>query len=281
MLYSLLLCEFSQGFYYGVSICIVTFASAMAVVTLNIHHRGFRGVTVPGYLRFICLKLLARILLVQNESEGDSSSSGNGTSTGDPQLDAFRELRVQLNGLHPTMGHRLDPRSASRKYDYSDSVIQRSPRFEPKLHSVAGTATGGHSQECSTGAATSSLLHNPSPGSSSEFDYKFSRIATKICETIERCEMRTAEQTKHDANQLEWKKVALVCDRFLFWAFAISTAISTTLILFSSPYGPSFHDLRHNVLGLVADGDSDGLNGTEVSANTQGEDTAVAAIGSV
>ena len=29
--------------YYGVSICLVTFASAMAVVTLNIHHMGLRG----------------------------------------------------------------------------------------------------------------------------------------------------------------------------------------------------------------------------------------------
>lgn len=249
----------------------------MAVVTLNIHHRGFRGVTVPAYLRFICLKILSRMLLVQSEPEGETQSSQNSSAnaTGDSQLDAFRELRVQLNGLHPLMGHRLDPRSASRKYDYSDSCIQRSPRFEPKLHSVSGTSGGGASGGGSGGsqseAAAASILHNPSgSGSSNEFDYKFSRIATKICETIERCEMRTQEQTKLDANQLEWKKVALVCDRFLFWGFAISTAISTTLILFSSPYGPSIHDLRHNIFGFVTDSGAGGENGTELNGASQG-----------
>lgn len=232
----------------------------MAVVTLNIHHRGFRGVTVPGYLRFICLKILGRILLVQGEGEVEGSSSGDregGFTTS--QLEAFRELRVQLNGLHPTMGHRLDSRSASRKYDYADSLIQRSPRFEPKFSGTSGHHGGGSGAP--EASSTTALLQSSSAaggsGSGSEFDYKFSRIASKICETIERCEMRTAEQTKHDANQLEWKKVALVCDRFLFWAFAISTAISTTLILFSSPYGPSFHNLRHNIFGLEADSGQD------------------------
>jgi len=54
-------------------------------------------------------------------------------------------------------------------------------------------------------------------------------------------------KNKQDANQLEWKKIALVCDRFLFWAFTIVTAVSATLILFSSPYGPTlsmFNELK-------------------------------------
>jgi hypothetical protein len=75
-------------------------------------------------------------------------------------------------------------------------------------------------------------------GSTEDIDHRFTRIASKIWETIEKCEMRTAAQTKQDANQLEWKKIALVCDRFLFWVFAIVTTVSATLILFSSPYGP-------------------------------------------
>ena len=36
--------------YYGVSICLVTFASAMAVVTLNIHHMGLRGKDVSSII---------------------------------------------------------------------------------------------------------------------------------------------------------------------------------------------------------------------------------------
>jgi len=79
--------------YYGVSICIVTFASALAVFTLNIHHRGFRGVTVPRPLRFICLRILAKVLLIQ----GDPEEIQQTQEQKDTQLDAFRELRLQLN----------------------------------------------------------------------------------------------------------------------------------------------------------------------------------------
>ncbi|CAL8092919.1 unnamed protein product [Orchesella dallaii] len=228
------------SFYYGVSICIVTFASAMAVVTLNIHHRGFRGVIVPSYVRFVCIKILGRILLVQADAEPSSSMSSTSSTELNSQLDEIRDLRVQLNGLHPTLGHRLDSRSTSRKYNYAD-VPERSPKFEPKFLSNSGTGR-------ISGVASS--LSSTLPGPSEEFEYKFGTIATKICESIERCEVRTKEQTIHDANQQEWKKVALVCDRFLFWAFAVSTAISTTLILFSSPYGPNIDALKHNIPGF-------------------------------
>jgi hypothetical protein len=61
----------------------------------------------------------------------------------------------------------------------------------------------------------------------------------RICESIEKCELRTKGQLKQEVLELEWKKVAYVCDRLLFWIFLICTIVSTTLILSSSPYGPT------------------------------------------
>lgn len=52
------------GLYYGVSICLVSFASAMAVVTLNIHYRGLRGYGVPPLIRTIVLGYLAKYFLI-------------------------------------------------------------------------------------------------------------------------------------------------------------------------------------------------------------------------
>jgi nicotinic acetylcholine receptor len=43
----------------------VSFASAMAVVTLNIHYRGLRGAEVPTKVKTIFLRFLARIVFVQ------------------------------------------------------------------------------------------------------------------------------------------------------------------------------------------------------------------------
>lgn len=55
---------------------------------------------------------------------------------------------------------------------------------------------------------------------------------------------------------IDFHGMAFIC------VFRISTAISTTLILFSSPYGPSLHNLRHNIFGLTADvGDGSGHEG--------------------
>lgn len=51
--------------YYGVSICLVSFASGLSVVTLNIYHRGVRGAAVPGFLRSVVLDKLAPLVFMR------------------------------------------------------------------------------------------------------------------------------------------------------------------------------------------------------------------------
>lgn len=54
--------------YYGVSICLVSFASGLSVVTLNIYHRGVRGTKVPTIVKALVLGKLAKLLLLEFES---------------------------------------------------------------------------------------------------------------------------------------------------------------------------------------------------------------------
>jgi len=53
------------GLYYGITIAIVSFATAMTSFTLNIHHKGSTGYPVPHFVKFICFKLLARVLCLK------------------------------------------------------------------------------------------------------------------------------------------------------------------------------------------------------------------------
>ncbi|CAF0756631.1 unnamed protein product [Brachionus calyciflorus] len=53
------------GLYYGVTIGLVSFSTAMAVITLNINNRGFRGKKVPNFLKIFFFKYMARILRTQ------------------------------------------------------------------------------------------------------------------------------------------------------------------------------------------------------------------------
>ena len=53
--------------YYGVSICLVSFASGLSVLTLNIHHRGVRGMEVPGLVRVVVLGWLSKLVFLHFE----------------------------------------------------------------------------------------------------------------------------------------------------------------------------------------------------------------------
>ncbi|ESN95576.1 hypothetical protein HELRODRAFT_86626, partial [Helobdella robusta] len=50
------------GLYYGITIVIVSMATAMTAFTLNIHHVGYEGYPVPKYLKVLCFQILAPIL---------------------------------------------------------------------------------------------------------------------------------------------------------------------------------------------------------------------------
>ena len=81
--------------YYGVSICLVSFASAMAVVTLNVHFRGLRGAEVPRSVKKIFLSGLARIVFMQFSPSFAMSEKFGGVAD---RSDTF-EQRMRVSGL--------------------------------------------------------------------------------------------------------------------------------------------------------------------------------------
>ena len=87
---------FCPGLYYGVSICLVSFASGLSVVTLNVYHRGVRGTGVSPFLKTVILRQLARFVFLRFESDtwrrpglggGGGSGSGGGPTGGRGQGD--------------------------------------------------------------------------------------------------------------------------------------------------------------------------------------------------
>jgi hypothetical protein len=64
-----------SGLYYGVSICLVTFATGLSVVTLNVYHRGVRGTGVPRLVKALILGKLARLVFFQFEPRDKHGTS--------------------------------------------------------------------------------------------------------------------------------------------------------------------------------------------------------------
>ncbi|KAL1122815.1 hypothetical protein AAG570_003141, partial [Ranatra chinensis] len=170
--------------YYGVSICLVTFASGLSVVTLNVYHRGVRGTKVPAFLKSVVLDKLAGLLFLQLEPrQNDNHSTGRSS----------KWMAAEVCSCISTL------------------PSQRSPCF---------------------------ITSNNANSNIESFESHLLRVLHRVNSTIERNETRLQDKEKREMSELEWKQIALVCDRLLLWLFLIITAITTSVILCGSPYGP-------------------------------------------
>nr|XP_022902055.1 neuronal acetylcholine receptor subunit alpha-7-like isoform X2 [Onthophagus taurus] len=181
--------------YYGTSICLVTFASGLSVVTLNIYHRGVRGTPVPNIVRTVVLDRMGKLIFMNFD---------NSTA-------AHRGAKVQE--INPQTGTRLDtPWPWTDKHAQEDGYFlqprqQRSPRFLPR-----------HKPE------------NPDG-----FETQIIRMLNKVHTSIDRNDQRLADQERRELTELEWKQTSIILDRIFLVIFILITVVSTTTILCRSP----------------------------------------------
>ena len=109
------------------SICLVSFASGLSVVTLNLHHRGLRGTAVPYYLRRIVLDCLARVVFLR--FEGDPVADIHQQQRSSPTASSNRDngnkaITRQVESSAASTSTTVTARSDSS----SKSLIRRDPR---------------------------------------------------------------------------------------------------------------------------------------------------------
>ncbi|XP_064647842.1 neuronal acetylcholine receptor subunit alpha-10-like isoform X2 [Lineus longissimus] len=288
------------GLYYGITIAIVSFATAMTVFTLNIHHKGFRGKEVPDYIKKICFGFLAKILclrldlpetapgdmqggttndqttstspttvsyiptpmdnpLINSPDSGvidlhefrnnryqqdmnfreteplyNTFTSGEGGETGNSSYMRLRQankwLRPETGKTHMTQLDFVPQGEFKRRYDSEPGTIPENGGLSPRMTSrLRNPGTGGTSRSTS----------NTNSTNTDDFERQFLRVLQKVYQTIEKNEMRLADQDRRDAIKLEWQQVALVVDRLLLTLFVGATLGVTLAILFQAPYSTS------------------------------------------
>ncbi|XP_064647845.1 neuronal acetylcholine receptor subunit alpha-10-like isoform X5 [Lineus longissimus] len=231
------------GLYYGITIAIVSFATAMTVFTLNIHHKGFRGKEVPDYIKKICFGFLAKILCLRLDlpetapgdmQGGTTFTSGEGGETGNSSYMRLRQankwLRPETGKTHMTQLDFVPQGEFKRRYDSEPGTIPENGGLSPRMTSrLRNPGTGGTSRSTS----------NTNSTNTDDFERQFLRVLQKVYQTIEKNEMRLADQDRRDAIKLEWQQVALVVDRLLLTLFVGATLGVTLAILFQAPYSTS------------------------------------------
>lgn len=239
------------GLYYGVTISLVSFATGLSVVTLNIHHRGMRGREVPALVKRVVFCYLARLMCIRLDVPDPMGGQGHrfpppppptaasGATTGEfaPHMDLTdrlleEETKCENGGVPGTSN--TAPLLRSTRQASVDSIVppgicrsQESLRRRTSIKRM----TGGCLHNASCPASHPCLDH---------FERHFLRVLNKVHQTIEKNEIRLAEQDRRDTIRLEWQQVALVVDRFLLWIFIISTIGATFGILYKSPHTKLF-----------------------------------------
>ncbi|XP_043267486.1 neuronal acetylcholine receptor subunit alpha-7-like [Venturia canescens] len=189
--------------YYGVSICLVSFASGLAVVTLNIHHRGVRGTRVPAIVRSLVLDKLAKFVFLNFQQQVAKNSNLNAYE------DSSSESLRRRNNC---------PLHCSTEFSSQQQPQHSSPKY------VSARRHGSNNSSPSLDLARENNLES-----------HWSRILVRVHTTIDRNERRLMDQDNREKTELEWKQVALVSDRALLCVFFFTTIISTAVILCGSP----------------------------------------------
>lgn len=112
-------------------------------------------------------------------------------------------------------------------------------------HHLSGIASslGGSASGTGTGNGGNSSHSSPSRmrgGPDANFEKQFVKTLQKVCKTIEKNEMRLADQDRRDFIKQEWQQVALIVDRLLLIFFIIGTVGVTLGIILDAPHSLSF-----------------------------------------
>ncbi|GAB6027786.1 Cholinergic receptor, nicotinic, alpha [Chamberlinius hualienensis] len=249
------------GIYYGVTISLVTFATGLAVVTLNIHHRGMRGREVPRIVKRFVFGFLAKILLIKFEpSEYPVLSKGKQMSVPPPPpppsaaaptaANCTNDIPLSVNGwTNYSYCHRHEStctihHSPIPNMTWLTSEYNQNGNSDVSSDTDKGDQNGGISTRYGNNhhhhhhrlLQPHTALHSPLD----PYDKHLLRILNRLYQTLDKYDIRIAEQDRKEAIKLEWQQIALVCDRFLLWVFIIATVGATFGILYMSPHTQLF-----------------------------------------
>ncbi|CAG0885853.1 unnamed protein product, partial [Cyprideis torosa] len=235
--------------YYGVTICIVSFATGLSVLTLNLYHRGQRDQSVSPLIRRVVLGWMARLVLfvstgaaaayrknrkLQRAKKAQGSPSNSTTAN-------FRRFyegpagddRTGVTGLDmPMFDLNHHQSSAPEDFGFVSNRQQIGNRKPPS----SGGRRGG--QFRSSNPTCNSFIpspppppHIPSPAieinGSASTEGTLVRLLHNMNAAVERNEYRIRQAESSESSKAEWQRVALVCDRFCLLAFFIITVTST------------------------------------------------------
>ncbi|XP_061185601.1 neuronal acetylcholine receptor subunit alpha-10-like [Saccostrea echinata] len=211
------------GIYYGITIIIVSLATAMTVFTLNIHHKGHRGYPISPVLKKIFFGVFAKLMCVKMDTCGNRSKvtftpdfTSNMANNYSPvsKISEVERTKLLEDGVRPCCCHN-ERQTMNHSYEMKPENNVRK-NHTPDLHN-------------------NQTFASPSSEAASTLELNFSKVLSKVCHTIDNNESRQREQDVRDSVRYEWQQLALVVDRMLLTVFMLVTLIMTSAIMMQGP----------------------------------------------
>ncbi|KAJ8304992.1 hypothetical protein KUTeg_018575 [Tegillarca granosa] len=217
------------GIYLTVSMAVASVSVILTVLVLKLHHCSPHQLRVPYWVRVLVLGVLARFVRCQCLS---------GVSSVKKSIKHIRQekpdLELQRNEHRDMFSSLLDEiaKTARRKSEYRENITKRESDTNSTISEVRGSNFLLDLRGSLNVSARSSLTEE------GKFKESTDGKGNTMDDMLKYLKYMVAKSDEEDIeNEIidEWKQVALVVDRLLFWSFLGITILSTVVLLVVVP----------------------------------------------
>jgi len=235
----------SAGIYLTISMAVTSISVVLTVFVLKLHHCRPHQTEVPKWIRGFVLKYLARV--VQCGANSNSNSTAGGTGSVKTKRSSRRQTsslshkvtdRLQTIDVAPL--RRFQDNSHYRHYQVADFKIL-SERNQGRGDSLPPDAL---SPDTVSEPSQNARIHRPSnvhvghvgqAGTPFLIDDYRLNVMDEILNYLKIVVSKKDEDERDGEIVNDWRQVAYVVDRFLFWCFFVITMTGTALIMMIIP----------------------------------------------
>ncbi|GFQ94997.1 neuronal acetylcholine receptor subunit alpha-6 [Trichonephila clavata] len=210
------------GIYLTVVMAITSISVVVTVVVLNFHYRGPSRKEVPPYLRELILQRFASCSCYKSSiKKGKRTANTYDAGIHVPSAFKGESFRLTIDSLHEELK------------EMNPDLTCNEPNVCSSGHNV-----GDHSSNKRRSHAvpsSKSQVNGSSPGSVCSGGSSGTKIQAEILRTLQYLLYRQEQEDYRVRVVNEWRQMALVIDRILFWIFFVVTVVSSLSFLVIVP----------------------------------------------
>lgn len=214
-----------SGIYLTLSMAVTSISVILTVCVLKLHHCGPHQAEVPRWLRFLMLKVVARIVRCQCTPLPSSRNRRSGKNTKKASKLPHENAEICLRLVNECNLNKHSPVAEFR----TGTGNNKGP---PGVRINGQDATSHHGGRNTGGMATTTTTTT-----SMDVTADIKRL-TVMEEILKYLKIMVAKRDEDDTESEiinEWRHVAQVMDRFLFWLFLFTTVVATIVMMVIIP----------------------------------------------